>query len=99
MKLWPWNISNRPKTFGKALSIMIASNKFNLTERSLAIAAGVSRYDIFAFIEGNQFPSKAELRDIAGAFILNYFNRVLIKERQLLIDEFTIILEKNERYK
>jgi hypothetical protein len=97
MKIWPWANYNRPKSFGKALGILLASDKFTLTERTLAIAAGVSRYDIVALIEGNRLPIQSEVRDIAGAFVLNLFSRVFFEERRKLIDEFNLILQSDAR--
>ncbi len=97
VNLWPWSKSNRPKNFCTALRRLLASDRFSLTIRTLAFSAGVSRYDLRSFLEGERLPNDLELRDIAEAFVLNYFSRILEEQKQKLIAELNIVLSTDER--
>ena len=91
MKLWNWTPCCRPKKFKTALKALMRSPEYNLTIRTLAIAAGSSRWQVQEWIEGDSLPSNIEIRDIAGAFCLNRLGRVTCKERNLLLAELLII--------
>ena len=70
---------------------------YNLTERTLSIAAGSTRYDVYSWLDGDSLPSENELRDVAGAFCLNLFGRVTCKERNELFRELLIIVEAEKQ--
>lgn len=91
MKLWNWSNTTRPKKFSLALQMLLKSPDFTLTVRTLAIASGQTRWQIQEWIDGESLPSNTDMRDIAGAFCLNMFGRVLCKERNLLLAELLII--------
>ena len=97
VKLWPWTESHRPKNLCTALANMMASSKFTLTERSLAIASGVTRADIVSWIEGRALPSEIELQGIASAFVLNFYGRVLALPKRQLTEELLLIRSTDER--
>lgn len=97
MKLWPWSNSKRPKTFEECLKKLMQSTKYTLSERSLAIAAGVTRISVMDWLNGNSVPSNFEVKAIAGAFCINRFGRVTIKERNQIFNELEFIADIERR--
>jgi transcriptional regulator with XRE-family HTH domain len=91
MKLWPWIPSRRPIRLSEALRAMMKDKNYNLTARTFAIAAGVTRLSIKDWINGIHLPSDIELKAIAGAFCLNRFGFVTTKERNKIFEELKII--------
>lgn len=94
--LYPWKYhtkAHKPKTFALALRLMIDSENYTLTERTLAFAASVSRRTVYDWLESRSWPSERDLKDIASAFILNRENRVLIQPRNQLLNEFKRIID------
>lgn len=71
--------------------MLLMSPEYTLTVRSLAIASGQTRWQMQEWLDGEGLPSNLDIRDIAGAFCLNMFGRVLCKERNLLLAELLII--------
>lgn len=98
--LYPWKYhtkAHRPKTFGKALRMLIDCDQYSLTERTLAFAAGVTRRTVYDWLECHSFPSEADLRDIASAFILNEYNRVIVAPRNELFKELKRIIDAEKQ--
>ena len=73
------------------------SPEFTLTERTLAIASGSTRWQVREWIDGYELPTNQEIRDIAGAFCFNLLGRVTCKERNLLLAELLIIATKEKQ--
>jgi len=100
MKLVPWKYNNRryhPKKFSLALRMMMDSSLYNLTERSLAIAAGVTRASVQEWLDGRSHPSEAELIAISSAFILNAIGSVPLIPRNTLLNEFKDIIKTEKK--
>jgi len=96
-KLWSWHERSRPKTFNVALERLMLKSGFTLTERALAIAAGVSRASVAEWLDGRSIPSDAELFAVAGAFCLNRFSRVHCTQRDRIYFELQAIANYERR--
>lgn len=90
-KTWNWHRDTRPKTFKTALRKLMWDSGFSLTERSLTIASGSTRWEVRDWIDGRSIPNDNEIRDIAGAFCLNRFGRVTCTARNMLFIELRVI--------
>ena len=90
-KTWNWTRKNRPKTFKTALRKLMRDCGFTLTERSLTIASGSTRWEVRDWLDGRTIPNDNEIRDIAGAFCLNKFSRVTCTARNMLFVELRTI--------
>lgn len=96
-KLWSWHERSRPKTFNTALNRLFLKSGYTLTERALAIAAGVSRASVHEWLEGRSIPSDAELFAVAGAFCLNRYSRVNCTQRDRIFFELQAIANYERR--
>lgn len=97
LNLWPWSNSKRPKTFEDSLKKLMQSTKYTLSERSLAIAAGVTRITVMDWVNGNSIPSTFEVKAISRAFCLNRFGRVTITECDRIFKELEFIANIERR--